>query len=58
MPEISFDSNLDVHSVTYHGWTCSLGVFPVSIKNEDFLKVAKEPETVKKSHDIREKVCI
>lgn len=42
--KITFDSNLDIHIVTYQGWGCSLGVFPVSIKNEDFLKVAKDRE--------------
>ncbi|KAI6185575.1 putative trehalose-6-phosphate synthase 1 [Aphelenchoides besseyi] len=51
--KIIFDQNLDIHVVTYQGWSCSLGVFPVSIKNEDFLKVAKAAETVKRAHDIR-----
>lgn len=46
----------DVVIVTYQGWTCSLGVFPASIKNEDFLKVARASETVKRSHDIRKLV--
>lgn len=50
------DSKLDIHVVTYQGSTCSLGVFPVSIKNEDFLKIAKAPESIKKAHDIRTKV--
>ncbi|KAI6225175.1 putative trehalose-6-phosphate synthase 1 [Aphelenchoides fujianensis] len=50
---VTFDSKLDVHIATYQGWSCSLGVFPVSIKNEDFLKVAKAAETVKRGHDIR-----
>jgi hypothetical protein len=54
--KIVFDSNLDIHVVTYQGWSCSLGVFPVSIKNEDFLKVARDAETIKKSHDIRQRV--
>ncbi|VDM42244.1 unnamed protein product [Toxocara canis] len=52
---IAYDSNLDINAITYEGWTCSLGVFPVSIKNEDFLKFVKMPETVKKSQDIRRK---
>uniref|UniRef100_A0A915E0S4 alpha,alpha-trehalose-phosphate synthase (UDP-forming) n=1 Tax=Ditylenchus dipsaci TaxID=166011 RepID=A0A915E0S4_9BILA len=50
------DSNLDIHVVTYQGWSCSLGVFPVSIKNEDFLKIAKQPETVKQADDIRKQI--
>ncbi|CAD5217264.1 unnamed protein product [Bursaphelenchus xylophilus] len=53
---ITFDANLDIHVVTYQGWSCSLGVFPVSIKNEDFLKVAKDPETIKRANDIRQRI--
>lgn len=49
------DSKLDIVVVSYQGWSCSLGVFPVSIKNEDFLKVAKAPETIQMAHNIRTK---
>ena len=53
--KIYYDGKLDINTITFQGWTCSLGVFPVSIKNEDFLKIAKAPETVNKSHTIRKK---
>ena len=55
---VSYEQNIDAYAVTFQGWTCSLGVFPVSIKNEDFLEIAKAPETVSKSHEIRNKVSI
>ncbi|KAI1727493.1 glycosyltransferase family 20 domain-containing protein [Ditylenchus destructor] len=54
--KIVHDQNLDISLVTYQGWSCSLGVFPVSIKNEDFLKIAKDSETIKQAHDIRKKI--
>jgi trehalose 6-phosphate synthase len=53
---VAYEEKIDTHTVTYQGWTCSLGVFPVSIKNEDFLGIAKAPETVAKSHEIRKQV--
>lgn len=56
--EVSYDSSCDINYVTYEGWSCSLGVFPVSIKNEDFLKYVRLPETEQKAQDIRKKVCI
>ncbi|KAK6012756.1 hypothetical protein OSTOST_22068, partial [Ostertagia ostertagi] len=43
-------------SVTHEGWTCSLGVFPVSIKNDDFLKFVHMPESVVKKEAIRTKI--
>lgn len=52
------DQKLDIAVVTYQGFTCSLGIFPVSIKNEDFLKIAKSSETVKRASDIRRKVGV
>ncbi|KAK0393542.1 hypothetical protein QR680_000265 [Steinernema hermaphroditum] len=53
---VAYDAKVDIYTVTYQGWTCSLGVFPVSIKNEDFLKFVRMPDTVKKANDIREKI--
>lgn len=50
------EEKMDVIVVTYQGWSCSLGVFPVSIKNEDFLRIARDPATVKRAHDIRTEV--
>jgi len=49
---------LDVIVVTYQGWSCSLGVFPVSIKNEDFLRVARDPVVIERSQQIRKQVYI
>jgi trehalose-6-phosphate synthase len=51
--KVAYEENLDINTVTFQGWSCSLGVFPVSIKNEDFLKIARAPETVNKGADIR-----
>uniref|UniRef100_A0A7E4UZC4 alpha,alpha-trehalose-phosphate synthase (UDP-forming) n=1 Tax=Panagrellus redivivus TaxID=6233 RepID=A0A7E4UZC4_PANRE len=53
--KISYEKKMDIHTITFQGWTCSLGVFPVSIKNEDFLKIAKDPVTIAKAADIRKK---
>nr|CAH18869.1 putative trehalose 6-phosphate synthase [Aphelenchus avenae] len=53
---VTYDEKMDIHTVTYQGWSCSLGVFPVSIKNEDFLKVAQSAETIKKADDIRKEI--
>lgn len=50
------DQNLDVTVVNHMGWNCSLGVFPVSIKNEDFLKIAKDPETIMRAQKIRQEI--
>lgn len=38
------------------GYTCSLGVFPVSIKNEDFLSIARCSDVQAKAEKIREEV--
>lgn len=53
---IHFDQRIDIYTVTHEGWTCSLGVFPVSIKNEDFLQFAQDPNIVVESQDIKKKV--
>ncbi|VDL82889.1 unnamed protein product [Nippostrongylus brasiliensis] len=53
---INHDANMDIHTVTHEGWTCSLGVFPVSIKNDDFLKFVYLPESVVKKEAIRRKI--
>ncbi|VDN59515.1 unnamed protein product [Dracunculus medinensis] len=52
----TYDSSVDIHTIIYEGWSCSLGVFPVSIKNDDFLKFVQLPETVKKADDIRKEM--
>lgn len=56
--EINYESSNDVCFVTYKGWTCSLGVFPVSIKNEDFLKFVRLTETCQRASEIRKNVII
>ncbi|KAK5976856.1 Alpha alpha-trehalose-phosphate synthase UDP-forming 1 [Trichostrongylus colubriformis] len=53
---VHFDSRIDIFTVTYEGWTCSLGVFPVSIKNEDFLSVANEPQCAIDAQEIKRDV--
>uniref|UniRef100_A0A158PCD3 T6PP_N domain-containing protein n=1 Tax=Angiostrongylus cantonensis TaxID=6313 RepID=A0A158PCD3_ANGCA len=50
------DQHLDIFTVTHEGWTCSLGVFPVSIKNDDFLKFVHMPETLVRKDAIRKKI--
>lgn len=54
--KIVYDSKMDIYSVTNEGWTCSLGVFPVSIKNDDFLKFVDLPETIKLKNEIRKRI--
>nr|CDQ06812.2 Bm8807 [Brugia malayi] len=56
--EINYESSCDVFFVTYKGWTCSLGVFPVSIKNEDFLKFVRLTETCQRALEIRKHVAV
>ncbi|KAK5975824.1 Trehalose-6-phosphate synthase domain protein [Trichostrongylus colubriformis] len=53
---INHDNTMDIDTVTHEGWTCSLGVFPVSIKNDDFLKFVHMPESVVKKEAIRTKI--
>ncbi|XGW08849.1 hypothetical protein V3C99_011288 [Haemonchus contortus] len=53
---LTHDHNMDIYTVTHEGWTCSLGVFPVSIKNDDFLKFVHMPESVVKKEAIRKKI--
>ncbi|CAB07584.3 Alpha,alpha-trehalose-phosphate synthase [UDP-forming] 2 [Caenorhabditis elegans] len=54
--KIVYDNKMDIYSITNEGWTCSLGVFPVSIKNDDFLKFVDLPETIKLKNDLRKRV--
>uniref|UniRef100_A0A0N5C3U1 alpha,alpha-trehalose-phosphate synthase (UDP-forming) n=1 Tax=Strongyloides papillosus TaxID=174720 RepID=A0A0N5C3U1_STREA len=51
--QILFDKKTDTYTIAHEGTTASLGVFPVSIKNEDFLKIANDPETKEKSIEKR-----
>nr|AHY24645.1 synthase trehalose-6-phosphate [Anisakis simplex] len=50
---IQYESTVDIFMITHEGFTCSLGVFPVSIKNEDFLSIVRNPETTILAQDIR-----
>uniref|UniRef100_A0A914WQH9 alpha,alpha-trehalose-phosphate synthase (UDP-forming) n=1 Tax=Plectus sambesii TaxID=2011161 RepID=A0A914WQH9_9BILA len=54
--KVKYDAEVDIYTITHEGWMCSLGVFPVSIKNEDFLSIAYNPETIKRGEDIRKRV--
>uniref|UniRef100_A0A914MQR4 alpha,alpha-trehalose-phosphate synthase (UDP-forming) n=2 Tax=Meloidogyne TaxID=189290 RepID=A0A914MQR4_MELIC len=54
--KVKTEDKLDVIVVTYQGWSCSLGVFPVSIKNEDFLRVARDPVVIERSQQIRKQI--
>ncbi|CAJ0576512.1 unnamed protein product, partial [Mesorhabditis spiculigera] len=53
---VEYDKATDIFTAVHEGWSCSLGVFPVSIKNEDFLKFANLPETEKLRLKFREKI--
>ncbi|EFO25169.2 trehalose 6-phosphate synthase 1 [Loa loa] len=53
---IQYESTVDIFTVTHENFTCSLGVFPVSIKNEDFLNIVKNPVTTKLATEIRKEV--
>ncbi|ETN83455.1 trehalose-6-phosphate synthase domain protein [Necator americanus] len=53
---VHYDTRIDIFTITYEGWTCSLGVFPVSIKNEDFLSIANEPQCAIDAQEIRQEV--
>ncbi|VDK71872.1 unnamed protein product [Litomosoides sigmodontis] len=53
---IQYESTVDIFTVTHENFTCSLGVFPVSIKNEDFLNIVKNPSTTKLATEIRKEL--
>ncbi|CAJ0608737.1 unnamed protein product [Cylicocyclus nassatus] len=53
---VHYDQRIDIFTVTYEGWTCSLGVFPVSIKNEDFLSIANDPKCAIDAEEIRKDI--
>ncbi|VDM97430.1 unnamed protein product [Thelazia callipaeda] len=53
---IQYESTIDIFTVTHENFTCSLGVFPVSIKNEDFLNIVKKPETTDLAAEIRKEL--
>lgn len=44
--------------VNHEGWTCSLGVFPVSIKNEEFLALVTDTNIQEQARRIRKEVYI
>ncbi|VDK29326.1 unnamed protein product, partial [Gongylonema pulchrum] len=53
---IQYESTVDIFTIAHDGFTCSLGVFPVSIKNEDFLNIAKQPEAANQASEIRQEL--
>lgn len=53
--KIQFNQKIDKHTVTFEGFTASLGVFPVSIKNEDFLSIVRDETVQENGRKFREK---
>uniref|UniRef100_A0A915J2R3 Trehalose-6-phosphate phosphatase helical bundle domain-containing protein n=1 Tax=Romanomermis culicivorax TaxID=13658 RepID=A0A915J2R3_ROMCU len=53
---IQYNEKTDKHVVSYDGFTSTLGVFPVSIKNEDFLAIAETPSIQNNAKSIRQRV--
>lgn len=41
---LQYDAAVESYTVRMDGWTASLGVFPVSIKNEAFLALIEDPK--------------
>ncbi|CCD66907.1 Alpha,alpha-trehalose-phosphate synthase [UDP-forming] 1 [Caenorhabditis elegans] len=54
--KIEYDSRLDRYTIEHDGWTCSLGVFPVSIKIADFVNIAKNPQTIIEAEEIKKQI--
>ncbi|KAF1746970.1 hypothetical protein GCK72_023428 [Caenorhabditis remanei] len=54
--KVEYDSRLDRYTIEHEGWTCSLGVFPVSIKIADFVNIAKNPQTMIEAEEIRKQI--
>ncbi|CAJ0564967.1 unnamed protein product, partial [Mesorhabditis spiculigera] len=51
---IQYEETVDIFNINYEAnSSCSLGVFPVSIKNEDFLSIATNDQTKILAIDIR-----
>lgn len=56
--KIVYDHKIDIHAVTLDGWSCSLGVFPVSIKNEEYLTLVHDADIQKQAESIRNEVWL
>jgi trehalose 6-phosphate synthase len=54
--KIVHDAKVNSYMVNHEGWRSSLGVFPVSIKNEEFLSLARDPEVLKEVSLFRESI--
>ncbi|CAL2049163.1 unnamed protein product [Caenorhabditis brenneri] len=54
--KIEYDPRLDRYTIEHDGWTCSLGVFPVSIKIADFVNIAKNPQTTIEAEAIKKQI--
>ncbi|VDP35709.1 unnamed protein product [Soboliphyme baturini] len=52
------DAPNDRYSISHEGFTSSLGVFPVSIKNEEFVNLSKDPNVVRKAREIRNNLML
>jgi len=55
LPEASIKNNFakDTVIVTHQGFSASIGVFPVSIKNEEFLDLVNAPEVQNSAMEVR-----
>lgn len=56
LAKIQYHQEIDKYVIAYEGYTTTLGVFPVSIKNEDFLNVCRRPSVQDKAANIRQKI--
>ncbi|CAI2357490.1 unnamed protein product [Caenorhabditis sp. 36 PRJEB53466] len=54
--KIEYDSRLDRFTIEHDGFTCSLGVFPVSIKIADFTNIATNPQTIIEADEIKKNI--
>ncbi len=54
--KVKHDKKMDIHAVTHEGWSASLGVFPVSIKNEEFLSLVHDSEVTELAEKTRKEI--
>lgn len=55
MAKIKRNTNLDTITVTMNGGSSSYGVFPVSIKNEEFLLLVDDDTVINNANEVRQK---
>jgi trehalose-6-phosphate synthase len=54
--KITYDKAIDTFMIRNEGWSCALGVFPVSIKNEEFLACVNDEKVQSLVKTIKEDV--